>query len=94
LPDWKLIFDGKTISLHPSIGNWSFACKSYYWIRNNHATWAPRWSREEIERGRSDDRLAKEAYFGDIDAVAEDVPTPAHRKQRKSIWQSLKGLWR
>ena len=22
--DWKLIFDGKTISLDPSIGNWSF----------------------------------------------------------------------
>lgn len=22
--DWKLIFDGKTVSLHPSVGNWSF----------------------------------------------------------------------
>ena len=33
--DWKLIFDGKTISLDPSIGNWSFACQSHYWIRNN-----------------------------------------------------------
>ena len=26
--DWKLIFDGKTISLDPSIGNWSFPCQS------------------------------------------------------------------
>lgn len=22
--DWKLTFDGKTITLYPSIGNWSF----------------------------------------------------------------------
>jgi len=29
---WKLIFDGESISLDPSIGNWSFPCKSHYWI--------------------------------------------------------------
>ena len=38
--DWKLIFDGKTVSLDPSIGNWSFPCRSHYWIRNNWALWA------------------------------------------------------
>jgi hypothetical protein len=25
---WKMTFDGKTISIHPSIGNWSFACQN------------------------------------------------------------------
>ncbi|MFP5040444.1 DUF6527 family protein [Parasediminibacterium sp. JCM 36343] len=33
--DWKLIFDGKSISLYPSIGNWDFKCKSHYYITNN-----------------------------------------------------------
>src|SRR5580658_1812602 len=33
--DWKLIFDGKTVSLDRSIGNWSFACQSHYWIVRN-----------------------------------------------------------
>lgn len=33
--DWKLIFDGRTITLRPSIGNWNFDCKSHYWITNN-----------------------------------------------------------
>jgi hypothetical protein len=37
--DWKLIFNGKTISLEPSIGNWNFACRSHYWIRNNEVVW-------------------------------------------------------
>jgi hypothetical protein len=40
--DWKLIFDGKSISLDPSIGNWNFACQSHYWIRRNRVIWALR----------------------------------------------------
>src|SRR6266436_4735734 len=46
--DWKLIFDGKSISLDPSIGNWSFECQSHYWIRGSTVKWAQQWSREEI----------------------------------------------
>ena len=37
---WQLTFDGRSISLSPSIGNWNFACKSHYWIQRNHVTWA------------------------------------------------------
>ena len=33
--DWQLTFDGETVSLYPSIGNWNFACRSHYWIENN-----------------------------------------------------------
>lgn len=62
--DWKLTFDGETISLSPSIGNWSFDCKSHYWIVRNRIKWARQWSQEKIEAGRTYDRLAKETYFG------------------------------
>jgi hypothetical protein len=41
--DWKLIFDGKTVSLYPSIGNWRFPCSSHYWIENNRIVDANRW---------------------------------------------------
>ena len=61
--DWQLTFDGKSISLEPSIGNWSFDCKSHYWIKRNKVRWAPRWSQEEIAGGRAHDRRAKERYF-------------------------------
>jgi hypothetical protein len=33
--DWKLTFDGKTISLYPSIGNFAFPCQSHYWIEKD-----------------------------------------------------------
>jgi len=61
--DWQLTFDGETISLHPSIGNWSFECRSHYWIIKNRAKWAREWSDEEIASGRSADALNKEAFF-------------------------------
>jgi Family of unknown function (DUF6527) len=28
--DWRLTFDGDSLSLHPSIGNWSYPCRSHY----------------------------------------------------------------
>jgi Family of unknown function (DUF6527) len=31
--DWSMTFDGETISLSPSIGNWNFDCRSHYFIR-------------------------------------------------------------
>ncbi len=40
---WELTFDGKSISLFPSIGNWNFACRSHYWIINNQVKIARRW---------------------------------------------------
>ncbi|MGC1687097.1 MAG: DUF6527 family protein [Candidatus Acidiferrales bacterium] len=61
--DWKLIFDGKTVSLDPSIGNWSFTCQSHYWIRNNTVQWAAKWTKEQIRRGQAKDRLNKKAHY-------------------------------
>ncbi len=92
--DWTLLFDGRTISLEPSIGNWSFPCQSHYYIRKNRVKWAPKWSREQIERGRRYDSHAKQNYFevGDVQAVA-DVAVPESAKPKGSWWQSVKQLW-
>ncbi len=59
--DWKLTFDGESISLTPSIGNLSFPCKSHYWIRNSMVQWAPSWTGEEIERVRGKGDRTKNA---------------------------------
>src|SRR5258706_15542904 len=58
--DWKLIFDGKTVSLEPSIGNWGFPCQSHYWITLNLVCWDEEWSEKEIEAGRRSQRVRKE----------------------------------
>ncbi|MBT2530427.1 hypothetical protein J7E91_35070 [Streptomyces sp. ISL-99] len=50
--DWQLTFDGESISLHPSIGNWSYPCQSHYWIRRNAVRWAAHWKPEQIAAAR------------------------------------------
>lgn len=61
--DWRLTFDGKTITLYPSIGNWSFPCQSHYWITNNEVKWAPKWSKEEIEYNREKELIEKKNFY-------------------------------
>lgn len=61
--DWKLIFDGQTVSLTPSIGNWGLKCQSHYWIRNNEVKWAPKWTKRQIEYGREQEKRDKDSYF-------------------------------
>ncbi len=61
--DWELIFNGKTVSLSPSIGNWSLPCQSHYWITNNEVKWAPKWSKGKIKLNNSKDKLRKKNYY-------------------------------
>ena len=61
--DWKLTFDGKSVSLSPSIGNWNFECQSHYWIINNKIKHARKWTEEEIAFGREKDLVKKKKYF-------------------------------
>ena len=37
---WKIIYDGESVTLHPSIGNFQFPCRSHYWIKHNKVVWA------------------------------------------------------
>lgn len=61
--DWDLIFNGESISLYPSIGNWNFKCQSHYWITNNIVEWAPKWTKRQIEEGNKRDQKIKGAYY-------------------------------
>ncbi len=61
--DWELTFNGKTISLSPSIGNWNFECKSHYWIIKNKVKHARKWDDKEIDYNRTADSKKKRKYF-------------------------------
>lgn len=54
--EWKVVFDGETISLHPSIGNGALACNSHYWIRNNRVVWARTLTAEQTRKSQLSDR--------------------------------------
>jgi len=61
--DWKLTYDGKSVTLSPSIGNWNFECRSHYWIRRNEIIGAPSWSQEHIDYSRKKDEKKKRSFF-------------------------------
>ena len=78
--DWRLIFDGETVSLDPSIGSWSLACQSHYWIEQDRVHWAARWSKEKIARGREHDRIRKDRHFRKRDERLNDkVSAPSEK---------------
>ena len=59
---WSLTFDGESVSLSPSIGNWSLECRSHYWILKNKIKWAASWSDTKISKVRKRDQQAIEKF--------------------------------
>ena len=84
---WTLSFDGESVSLSPSIGNWNFPCQSHYFITRNRVKWAPRWSRAEIDAGREKDRRISDDNQ-DIDLGL--LPASIDDQRPTNWWQILK----
>jgi hypothetical protein len=85
--DWQLHFDGDSVSLTPSIGNWQFPCRSHYWIQHSTVVLARQWSKKEIEDDKRHDRHAKEAYYETAKAETIQDDTSS---QGRSTWARLK----
>lgn len=60
---WEVAFDGRTVSLYPSIGSWNLPCQSHYFITKNKVIWAQKWSEKQIAKGRAKEARAKERYY-------------------------------
>lgn len=76
LAKWSLKDHGSSVSLFPSIGNWSFPCQSHYWIERNQVRWAALMSDRMIRRVRERDRR-------DVEAHVQEAP------QKPRFWQRV-----
>lgn len=90
--DWSMRFDGETVSLRPSIGNWSFPCQSHYVLSGGHVEWADLWSREKIEHGRAVDRKRKNRHFNGPAPVAPELAAVDDQAPRQRLLTRL-GRW-
>lgn len=84
--DWRLIYDGVSVSLYPSIGNWSFECQSHYWVEDGKVLWGGRWSSERIAAGRARDRRAKEMHYGGVVMEPQEDPLSAGAESSTGFW--------
>lgn len=103
--DWKVTFDGETISLYPSIGNWNFACRSHYFIQHGRVIEAATWTETQVADNRSQDKIAKAQYYSALGSikvsksVSDDATPPRmtqnrfryYLKKAKSLWRQLRG---
>lgn len=64
-PQWKLTFDGETVSLWPSVGSSGLACGSHYIIERDQVIWAPKWTDAQIAAGRARDKSLRDRHFHD-----------------------------
>lgn len=95
--DWRMTFDGESISLQPSVGNWNQPCRSHYFIQKNQVLEAGSWSTAQIEVERRRDKQAKANHYASASqprepntgpqVVAESVAAP----RREGFWSRVKG---
>lgn len=87
--DWSILIENGTATLYPSIGNWSFACRSHYFVRKGKVVWAGQMSRQQIERGRALDRKARELYSKEVNRKKALPP----RNFLHKAWMALRRWW-
>jgi len=77
--DWQLIYNGNTISLYPSIGNWKLSCRSHYWIQEDSIVWA------------SDSWLTRKNDVFTTHPMEEEQKFPTSETEK--LWAKLKRPW-
>lgn len=65
--DWSITFDGDSISMWPSVGNWNLPCRSHYVIDRGEVLdatgWSRDWTMDDVARERDRNELAKRIYY-------------------------------
>jgi hypothetical protein len=87
---WRMIFDGQTVSLSPSLGNWSFECASHYWLDRGTVDWAAKWSRARIDSGRSATRLRIERATHETRSTDPGPTTDSEPGWVRRFWAALR----
>lgn len=91
---WSLTFDGESISLTPSIGNWSFSCRSHYWIKKGEVVWSYKMSERQIRASRELAQAARASHYGrKQDEVSSECPPLTVRDEtaRRGEWRRFLG---
>jgi hypothetical protein len=100
--EWALTYDGDSVSLWPSIGNWSFPCKSHYVIKHGQVRWAAKFDAQRIRRVQESDSEAKARQYGGLadrtrtrtaaeTFQSEPIRTPDEPKIRKGFFRKFFG---
>jgi len=88
--DWRMTYDGETVSLRPSVGNWEQACQTHYVIDRNRVIEHDRWTRAQVESERRRDRQAKARYYGGAHTEPSGTAGAPATQRRNGFWFSVR----
>lgn len=99
--EWSIQLTNNQISLWPSVGNWSFPCRSHYVIRRNRVLEAGAMTARQIRKVKARDSADKEVWIAEKNcqkAAATRRPMTPPTKAQKIVglvrrildwWRSL-----
>jgi len=82
---WRYTYDGKSISVHPSVGNVGTTCNSHYWIVTGNVEWAKTITPAQAHHGWKRDRADLETFDAATSHSAPAAVTPV----REPFWRRL-----
>lgn len=85
--DWRYKVGPNGVSLYPSIGNWDYACRSHYVIRDNSVIWANTMSETQI-------KLVKQRDYADKQAYIAQRNSSRNRSWVQNLWGYIKNFFR
>lgn len=92
--EWAVRRSGDAVSLHPSVGNWSIACRSHYWIRVNRVIAAAAMSERQIMAVKRRDKADKAAYIRRINQQkAQVLPASTSHSSLAGLWSAFVHWW-
>lgn len=89
--DWRITFDGETVSLRPSVGSWTLPCRSHYLIDHGRVVEAEGWTDERVAAARHRDRAAKSRHYRAVAPSEGAGPSPNSEPVSITLGQRL---WR
>lgn len=100
--EWSVKLNGGRVSLWPSIGNWSYPCRSHYVIRESRVLEAKAMTERQIQWVKANDRADKTAqilrtnHAKEASAPAPEPNTkitPTHERQPSMNWLQYLIRW-
>ncbi|RYD50558.1 MAG: hypothetical protein EOP52_13885 [Sphingobacteriales bacterium] len=74
---WNINFDGETVTLSPSVGNWNIPCRSHYIIDRSRVIECGEWSPAQAQHEQIRTQKALAQHFDQQQEVSATV-IPAH----------------
>lgn len=89
--EWSVKLNNGRVSLWPSIGNWSYPCRSHYVIRDSRILEAKAMTERQVQRVKANDRADKAAQIrrtNQAKQAAEFAPIPNAQITPTNQWKS------